>query len=184
MTPMRWGLAVVLVLAVGLTAAPARAGTYDVAACNAPGGRGVNNSWGWAVRALDDAPTADDAANYQLLGSCASATGLVAQPVVGRRTRWGTWAQFIFVPPANTAISKVRLWRYGRGRLPGDDPSTPENDSGRWEIFAFFGDGNQIGAESCKPGAGPTPNPCEIGAAPFSSRSLNEMVGRANTFSA
>ena len=184
MTPTRWGLAVVLVLAFGLTATPALAGTYDVAACNAPGGRGVNNSWTWTVRALDGAPTLDDAANYQLVGSCGSPTGLIARPVVGRRARWGTWAEFGFAAPASTAISKVRLWRHARGLLPVDDPNTPENDSGRWEVFAFYGDGNQVGAESCKPGAGPTPNPCEIGATPFSSRSVNEMVGRAPTFSA
>ncbi len=184
MTPTRWGLGVVVALVVGLAAAPAQAGTYDVAACNAPGGRGVNNAWTWTVRALDGAPTSEDAANYQLVGSCASPTGLIAQPVVGRRARWGTWAEFGFAAPANTAISKVRLWRHGRGLLPGDDPNTPENDSGRWEVFADYGAGNQIGAESCKPGAGPTPNPCEIGATPFSSRSLNEMVGRAATFTA
>jgi hypothetical protein len=174
----------VVALAVGSTAAPAQAGTYDVAACNAPGGRGVNNAWTWTVRALDGAPTADDAANYQLVGSCASPTGLVARPVVGRRARWGTWAEFGFAAPANTAISKVRLWRHAFGLLPGDDPTTPENDSGRWEVFAMYGAGNQVGAESCKPGAGPTPNPCEVGATPFSSRSLNEMVGRAATFTA
>jgi hypothetical protein len=174
----------VLVLAAGVLAAPAWAGTYDVAACNAPGGRGVNNSWSWAVETLNNTTSDADRANYQLLGSCASAMGLIGRAAPAGRARFGTLAQFSFTPPANTVISKVRLWRRAYAYAPGDDPNTPENESGRWEVYAFFGGGNQIGAESCKPAVGPFPNPCQVGATPFSSRSVNEMVGRGDIFTA
>ena len=138
------------------------------------------------VRALDGAPTSEDAANYQLVGSCASPTGLIAQPVVGRRARWGTWAEFGFAAPANTAISKVpsvAAWPRGcrRAMIPTLRRTTP----GGGRSSRITATGNQVGAESCKPGAGPTLNPGDNRCHPLLvAIAQPQMVGRAATFTA
>ena len=73
--------------------------------------------------------------------------------------RWGTFANFAFTAPADTDIVRVTLWRYGIGRLGTDNPNTPENESGRFEVSAIFGPGNKVFADSCQPGSADLPEP-------------------------
>lgn len=180
MTRLRWGV-VTVVVALGVVAAPARAGTYDVAACGAPGG-GVNHSWTAEVTLLGGGtPTQDDLNHYELSGACAGSTGLVVRSLpLAQQVRWGTFGQLRFNAPAGTVATRMRLWRYGTARAPGDDPATPGVEAGRWELYAFFGVGNQIGLESCRPGDGFWPNPCQIGAPGLSSGALNDTAGRGS----
>jgi hypothetical protein len=177
------GLAGIVVAGAALLAgAPvAVAGTYDVVACNAPGAKGVNNSWSWSVGALDNMP-AGDQAHYALLGSCASPTGLSSssRPAYDR-VRWGTWANFGFTAPAGTDITRVVLWRYGTGTVSTDDPATPEKEAGRWEVNAQF-DGNVLFADTCHPGTSIYPNPCHTGAPSFSDASRVVHEGRGKSF--
>ena len=178
------GLAGIVAAAAAMsTAVPAAsARTYDVLACNAPGAAGVNNSWSWSVGALDGNPTDADRAHYALLGSCASPTGLSSSANPARdRARWGTWANFGFTAPAGTDITQVVLWRYGTGTVSADDPNTPENESGRWEVNAQF-DGNTLFADTCHPGTSVWPNPCHTGAPSFSDASRVVHSGRGKSF--
>jgi hypothetical protein len=170
-------------LAIAACAAPgAWAGTYDVVACNAPGAGGMNNSWSWEVGALDNNPTDADRANYALGGSCSSPGGQRGFSNPGSRTaRWGTFANFIFRAPAGTDITRVTLWRYGTGTQGTDDPNTPENESGRFEVSAQYG-ASQLFYDTCHPGEGFWPNPCHTGAPGYSDASRIVYDGRADQF--
>jgi hypothetical protein len=182
---MRGVVGALVVLATAAVGVPAAsAGGYNVAACNAPGGHGVNNSWSWGVEVLPlgASPTADDQAAYALTGNCAAPDGLrggsnPSHPPI----RWGTGANFTFQAPAGTSITRVTLWRYGVGRLGTDDPSTPNNESGRFETNANFGT-DALSAERCHPGDGFYANPCTIGAPGFSDASKVVHDGRATSF--
>ena len=73
------------------------------------------------------------------------------------------------------------LWRYGTGTVSTDDPNTPENESGRWEVNAQF-DGNTLVADTCHPGTSIWPNPCHTGAPSFSGASRVVHAGRGKNF--
>ena len=180
---MRGLVGMVVAAAASLTAVPgASARPYDVVACNGPGAGGVNNSWSWSVGALDGNPTDGDRAQYALLGSCSSPTGLSSSANPARnRARWGTFANFGFTAPAGTDITQVSVWRYGTGTVSADDPNTPENESGRWEVNAQF-DGNTLFADTCHPGTSVWPNPCHTGAPSFSDASRVVHTGRGKNF--
>src|SRR3954454_20603961 len=127
--------ALVVLATAGVGVPAASAGRYDVVTCNAPGAHGVNNAWSYYVGTLDGSPpSAEDLSNYALGGDCASSNGLRvgSNPAGPRTVRWGTFANLRFTAPADTDIVRVTLWRYGIGRLGGDDPNTPENESGRF----------------------------------------------------
>jgi hypothetical protein len=175
-------LVVLAAAAVGVPAASA--GTYDVAACNAPGGHGLNNSWSWGVEVLPlgATPTPDDQAAYALTGNCAAPDGFRGGSNPGHQPiRWGTGASFTFQAPADTSITRVTLWRYGVGRLGADNPSSPTTESGRFETNATFGN-DILSAERCHPGDGFYANPCTIGAPGFSDASKVVHEGRATSF--
>lgn len=95
-----------------------------------------------------------DRANYALGGSCAAPTGLrgSSSPRPGAHARWGTFANFAFTPRPGPTSGASCLWRYGTGVLGADDPNTPDNESGRWEVNAQF-DGNSLFADTCHPGS-------------------------------
>jgi hypothetical protein len=153
-----------------------------VVACNAPGAKGVNNSWSWSVGALGAGATADDQSKYALLGSCGSPTGLSSSSKPAPdRVRWGTFANFGFTAPAGTDITRVVLWRYGTGTVSTDDPNTAEKESGRWEVNAQF-DGNSLFADTCHPGTSIYPNPCHTGSPSFSDASRVVHDGRGKGF--
>ena len=176
----------VVVATVGSGTPDAFARSYDVVMCNAPGAKGVNNSWQWYVGTVNGLPpTPDDVAAYALGGSCPSSNGLRggSNPVGNPATvRWGTAANFRFTAPANTDIVRVTLWRYGVGRRGADFPNTPENESGRFSVNAWFGPGNKVFADSCDPGTALFPNPCQTGSPGFSDASKSVHEGRADSF--
>jgi hypothetical protein len=182
---MRGVVGALVVLATAAVGVPAAsAGAYNVAACNAPGGHGVNNSWSWAVEVLPlgASPTPDDQAAYALTGNCAAPDGLRSGSNPGHAPiRWGTGANFTFQAPADTSITRVTLWRYGVGRLGADNPSSPDNESGRFETNANFGN-DALSVERCHPGDGFYANPCTIGAPGFSDASKIVHDGRATSF--
>ncbi len=176
-------LVVLATVAVGVPAASA--GRYDVVTCNAPGAHGVNNAWVYYVGTLDGSqPLPEDSSSYTLGGDCASANGLRvgSNPAGPRTVRWGTFANLRFTAPADTDIIRVTLWRYGIGRLGGDDPGTPEDESGRFELNTTFGPGNSVFANSCQPGTAIFPNPCQIGSPGYSDASKAVFDGRAEMF--
>ena len=181
---------VVGVLVVAATAAfgvpVASAGRYDVVACNAPGAKGLNNSWAWSVGTLNGPPSAEDSSAYALSGSCASSVGLRGGSNPGSpyaTVRWGTFANFQFTAPTDTDIVRVTLWRFGTGRLGADDPNTTDNEAGRFEVNAQFG-GNSVFADTCHPGTAVWPaNPCYTGSSGFSPASKVVHEGRADAFS-
>ena len=134
-------LVVLATVAVGVPAASA--GAYNVVACNAPGAHGVNNSWSWAVEVLPldgrprrrrIRPPTPSAATVPALTASGAARTLAIAPI-----RWGTGANFTFQAPADTTSRGSRSGDIGVGRLGADDPSSPDNESGRFEINANFG---------------------------------------------
>ena len=60
-------------------------------------------------------------------------------------------------------------------------PSSPDNESGRFETNATFGD-DVLSAERCHPGDGFYANPCTIGAPGFTDASQAVYDGRATSF--
>jgi hypothetical protein len=161
------GLVTLLVLAASAPAA--WAGTYDVVSCGAPGAGGVNKAW---VSALGDLrgfnPDAPEANPNDFDFGIECAGGLFARSHFGpphEAAGFGTSATLSFTAAPGTAIVGAQLTRYGEARPSADNPDTPENESGRWEVFAQDGkDGTQIGgplsADACKPQGG---NVCTIG---------------------
>lgn len=101
-------------LAAALAGAPAaRAGTYAVSACNAPGGGGVNASWhleyAGGASGVDFSPTPT--------GACTGTNGAVVHTSatlhnlgVGARAAW------TFRAPAGDVVTHVRLWRFAQAR--------------------------------------------------------------------
>jgi hypothetical protein len=98
-----------------------------------------------------------------------------------RTVRSGTFANFTFTAPAETDIVRVALWRHGYATLGTDNPGTPDNESGRWEVNAKFGF-NDVFADTCHPGSGVWPNPCHTGSPGFSAASKIVHEGRGDTF--
>ena len=94
-------------LLCALAPAPAHAGSYDVAACAAPGGGGVNNSW--VARNSNDAW-------YDVGPLCAtsnSAPSLSSEPNDSAQPGFFSAAEYRFRAPEGTRITKLDVWRYG-----------------------------------------------------------------------
>src|SRR3954447_8317110 len=184
---MRAGMRGLTALAAALAATTlgvpvARAGTYDVVSCNAPGAGGVNNSWSWGVEAFGSSVSGDDPDHFAVTGSCSSPTGLRggSNPSASA-SRWGLIGRFKFVAPAGTDVRRVTLWRYTTATQSTDNPGTPANESGSWELAARFCTSPLL-TDSRLPGAGFYANPCHTGSAGYSSASRVVYDGRAQDF--
>jgi hypothetical protein len=159
----------VLIAALALLApASARAGTYDVVSCRAPGAGGVNHSLTYAPFSVDPQYEDDAAGWYEADSTCAD--GLVARSrtVDGTFAKWLTGAGWSFTAPEGTDIVGFASWRFGEARDGGgDDPDTPYVDEGEhWEVVVSDHTGQAIGGplggETCAHG---TDRPsCTIGA--------------------
>ena len=154
-------IVVVSVLLVGaLAPAGARAGTYDVVSCAAPGGGGVNHSLAYAATSFDPQYNPQVGGWYEGDGSCAD--GLVARSrtVDGTVARWLTGASWSFAAPAGTEIVAFSSWRFAEARdSGGDDPNTPLIDEGdHWRADVVDASGQPIGGpgggETCGHGVG------------------------------
>jgi hypothetical protein len=160
MTPTRWGLAVVLVLAFGLTATPALAGTYDVVSCGAPGAGGVNRAWEPFMDAF--APDTPEPGFFDYINECPGPrTFLLARSKAapGVTARWAQSATWRLNAPAGTKISRVVLWRWGQ--VLRTDPEYSGDVTDDWEILAGTDTTNSVGLESCP--IAPAASSCETG---------------------
>ena len=148
MTPTRWGLAVVVALAAGLTAAPAQAGTYDVVSCGAPGAGGVNGAW---VAGLDSfGGNANEPGSFDFINECPGPrTFLLARSraSVGAPAGWARSAFWKFTAPAPLRISRVVLWRWGQ--VLRDDPEYSGDVTDDWDLLAGTDTSNTLGLEHC-----------------------------------
>jgi hypothetical protein len=135
-------------------AAPARAGTYDVVACGAPGAAGVNNSW--AQQTSSFRPEIDPAPFYSFDTSCAGGLLVQSLPVDGTRAPWLTSGQWVFDAPAGTTLTKIVAWRYAEGR--DDRAETASDDGDHWQPRLLDDAGNAVGGnlgpDACLHGAG------------------------------
>jgi hypothetical protein len=84
--------------------ATARAGTYDVVSCGAPGAGGVNRAWQIAPDFTD--------AYWDLRPSCPSLEAL-SEPRAGVTAPYFTGAGFQLVAPAGATLDKMVIWRHG-----------------------------------------------------------------------
>jgi len=147
----------VTVLAAGLALlapAGARAGTYDVVSCNAPGAGGVNHSLSYAPTSFDPQYNGQVGGWYEGDGSCAD--GLIARSrtIDGTVAKWLTGGNWIFNAPAGTEVVALSSWRFAEARdSGGDDPNTPLIDEGdHWRVDVVDASGQPIGG----PGGGET----------------------------
>jgi Bacterial Ig-like domain len=150
---------VVLVAALVLLApAGARAGTYDVVSCGAPGAGGVNNSLQYSAAAWD--PNLNGfAQNQWYVGDATCADGLVARTRTnGSTAHWLSGAGWLFTAPDGTEIVGFSSWRFGEARdFDGDDPNTPYEDEGDHWVAAVTDHtgqpvGGSLGGETCSHG--------------------------------
>jgi hypothetical protein len=158
----------IALLALAVAPAGARAGTYDVVSCDAPGARGVNHSLTYAATSFDPQYAGQVGGWYEGDGSCAG--GLVARSrtVDGTVAKWLTGASWIFNAPAGTEVVGLSSWRFGEARdSGGDDPNTTLIDeSDHWRVDVVDASGQPIGGpgggETCA--HGPGRDLCTIGA--------------------
>jgi hypothetical protein len=138
----------VLVLAFGLTATPALAGTYDVVSCGAPGAGGVNAAW---VAGLDSyGGNANEPGSFDFISECPGPrTFLLARSraSVGAPAGWARSAFWRFDAPAPLRISRIVLWRWGQ--VLRDDPETAGDVTDDWDLLAGTDTSNTLGLEHC-----------------------------------
>ena len=146
------GLAAMLVgLAAGAAGAPsARAGTYDVVSCGAPGAGGVNRAWRPEASAYP--PNAPDPASYVIADQCPAQLSIQTAAPAGNAP-FLTGGNWIFDAPAGTRLTRLETWRFGVKLRTG--PNDPDGDT--WRIFARDQGAQIIGGvfgETCttKPG--------------------------------
>ena len=138
-------LPVALVAAVLLILpATARAGTYDVVACNVAGADGRNLAW--TVETYNSAGKAAPAmANFQVYSNadqtkCVPTWGVQFGTVVAKRTvKVDDGAGWTFRAPAGTTIRRVEIGRNTAARASTDDAATPAAENGWWQIVARAG---------------------------------------------
>jgi hypothetical protein len=145
-------------LAALATAPAARAGTYTVVACNAPGGGGVNTSWrleyGAGANGVRFSPTPT--------GACAGTNGAVVHSsAAAHSVGAGARAAWAFRAPAGDVVTHVRVWRFGQARAG-------------WAVAARAGTaiGGGTVLERC---VGTGPAFCTVGAAGYSLNSRDDF---------
>jgi hypothetical protein len=159
MAGMRFVVGVVLLTSTLVLLAPAgaRAGTYDVASCRAPGAGGINAAWKPGYGALDPTPTPE---HFDVIQECPGPrTFLLARSKAqdGVGAYWAHSAFFRFDAPPQTSISRIWLWRHGQSvRADATDGGGDE-----WDVFAQTDDGFLV-REGCVVPDGQTQ--CNVGA--------------------
>ncbi|MDA0164834.1 carboxypeptidase-like regulatory domain-containing protein [Solirubrobacter ginsenosidimutans] len=121
---MRKDAALLVATIVGLLALPAasaRAGTYDVVACNTVGGDGGGINRAWTVepynRAGKSTPPAS-AFSIPPLERCSTPAGLTmgSAAVAPTNVRVDDGAAFVFHAPADATVKDVTFWRFTQSR--------------------------------------------------------------------
>ncbi len=175
--------------AILLCSAPgaARAGTYDVVACNAPGANLINRAW--TVETYNfNGGAAPPASSFFTLPSatdvskCNAGYGVSLQSLNARRTvKASEGAAWTFHAPEGTTVQRIQIWRFGEARASTDDTSTAPVESNVWQVI--FRAGNAPGGSTTPGGppattdwcAGPPSSPtqyCMIGNSPFAPASF------------
>lgn len=140
-----------IVVLIGLSAlgapASARAGTYDVVSCRAPGAGGVNGAWEPGYGAY---PNPDpEPGQFDVIQECPGPrTFLLARSKEGNGVDafWAHSAYLRFDAPPGTTIARARLWRHGQTvRADATDGGGEE-----WDILAQTDDG-ALALEGCVP---------------------------------
>jgi hypothetical protein len=125
----RWTLPL-LALALLTAAAPARAGTYDVVSCGAPGANGVNRAWQVAGdfddRFFDVAP------------ACPQLSAL-SEPRAGVTAPNFTGAGYELNAPSGAILDRMVIWRTGY-RFKSTDAA-----QGPWVVQGYKADASVIG---------------------------------------
>jgi hypothetical protein len=138
-----------------LAPAAARAGTYDVVSCRAPGAGGVNHAWEAAYGAWGT-PNAGVAGMFDVYMECpGQRTFLLARSraASGVEAHWGHAAYLRFEAPPQTTISRLRIWRHGQ--------TVKQGELEEWDILARTDDGDLVfekclhapGQDVCNTGA-------------------------------
>jgi hypothetical protein len=128
-----------------LFAPPARAGTYDVHACQPAGGGTINQSW--AVEPYNSAgDPAPDLGNFTAPATpqtCPASGGLplVTSTSATKTVRSHDGAAWVFHAPVGNLVSQVVIWRTGQARW-----SSSAGNSPYWEVVAR--DGGSAGSSS------------------------------------
>jgi hypothetical protein len=169
-----------VVAAVLLCSLPAvaRAGTYDVLACNAPGGGGVNKSWSveqYDSGAVKQPPSASAFSAPKALDSCATAVGMTIGTVAAKQTVKANGGDaWTFHAPVGDTVKSFTPWRFGQARASQDDPGTTANESDSWEMIARAGDaagGDATLGDVCVGNPATYPTFCPVGASGFQAAS-------------
>jgi hypothetical protein len=166
---MRIRVVVSLALAASaLAPASARAGTYDVVSCRAPGANGGNLAWKPEYGAYPNPDPRPD--QFDVVQECPGPrTFLLARAKAqdGVDAFWAHSAYFRFDAPPATTISRIRLWRHGQSvRSDSADGGLDE-----WRVFAQTDDG-ELSAEKCVVPA--DQGQCNVGAPePLNGRSVS-----------
>ena len=109
--------------------APARAGTYDVVACNTAAGDGAGINRAWTIETYNRAGKAAPATSafaIPPLQSCATNVGLSLRSSDGAASvRVDDGAGFVFRAPEGATVKDVTFWRYTQARLTSANASGP-----------------------------------------------------------
>ena len=183
----------VLALAAGLVllgAEAARAGSYDVVSCKAPGGGDINRAW--TLETFNSAgKTPPPLSAFKTYAGPERARrqngiGFNSLAPLKQTVKQGDGAAWTFRAPAGTNVRRVQVWRFTGAATSTDDTTTPATEGGSWTVVAHVGSAPggpaAIGGESC-PGTTPTAPPyCRTGEAVFDATksvvydNLNEPV--------
>jgi hypothetical protein len=116
-----------------LPCAVARAGTYEVVACNAPGAGGANRSW--TVEPYNAGGKAAPPASAFVIPAETCNAALRSDP--SRKTvKADDGAAWTFRAPAGTLVKSVQLSRAASARQSVDDAATTAGEGNSWTVIA------------------------------------------------
>jgi hypothetical protein len=160
---MRIVVRAVLVAALMALFAPAgaRAGTYDVVSCRAPGADGINRAWVPQFSAYPD-PAATHPDAFDVVQECPGPrTFLLVRSKAqdGVASFWAKSVGLRFEAPARTVISRIQIWRHSQV-VRADSTDGGADD---WDVYAQTDDGT-LALEGCVVPDGQSD--CNVGARP------------------
>src|SRR5262249_10232333 len=115
----------------------ARAGTYDVVACTAPGADGINRAW--TVETYNSSGKAAPPLSAFALPSSLEKCGTFGTAVAKTTVKADDGAAWTFHAPDGTNVKNVTLWRYGTARASADAAGTTVSEGNWWTIIARAG---------------------------------------------
>jgi hypothetical protein len=174
--------AVVAAVLLLLVPAAARAGTYDVVACGAPGGDGINRAW--TVETYNSsgkpAPPLSAFAIPASVEKCAAPGVTFGSAVAKTTVKADDGAAWTFHAPAGTTVKSVSLLRFGNARASLNDAATAVSEGNWWTVIARAGTsagGSAILGDLCS-GAAPIvyPGYCSTASGAIAFADVNQPV--------